>query len=113
MKEIKFREWMPNEKCMFKYSLQDTGGSLFDEGIVIENGMQYTGLKDKNGKEWFEKDIIKHINKEAGYGDMNQHDYLYTVVPDIENLYGDDYLLFCMKSGENVGNEYENSELLS
>jgi len=67
MKELKFRVW-DGEKYISFYeayhireliSLQHPDGNTFrseyDE-VIIE---QYTGMKDKNGKEIYEDDIVK------------------------------------------------------
>lgn len=63
MKEIKFRCWYNNQ--MYKVNSIDFSNELinlngadiidFEEGIL----MQYTGLKDKNGIEIYENDILK------------------------------------------------------
>ena len=75
----------------------------FDD-IVIE---QYTGLKDKNGKEIYEGDIVKAggriyevawFEKDGGWFCFRENDSVYTP-------------LYHLK-GEVIGNIHENPELL-
>lgn len=117
MREIKFRGFDKVGKEMFrvkmisfledgKFILSGKGGSITSEDCVI---MQYTGLKDKNGKEIFEGDIIENDQWKTSRFNVvfNRGGFAIT--------YPGDYLPKDIKYAEYfavIGNIYENPELL-
>ena len=74
MREIKFRVWdsvqevmLPVENIDFRndlITLNEDDNSLTDTFEMITL-MQYTGMKDKNGKEIYEGDILRHLHMRA------------------------------------------------
>ena len=77
---------------------------------------QYTGLKDKNGKEIYEGDIVKSISGKVGYVIFLQQGMGYVVVWDNcdtrlgHRNRGGGYE--CDGSIEVIGNIYDNPELV-
>lgn len=109
-REIKFRAWVGDKMeyqvlvgqlgAFFAYQdPKDTHCAIntkYGDTIPV---MQYTGLKDKNGKEIYEQDICKWLNH------LNQ------------KMKGEAGLAFAYDGMERrnlevIGNIYENSELL-
>lgn len=105
-REIKFRVWN-NQKMIYETEYMSIGQILYEGKWAI---MQYTGLKDHDKKEIYDKDILKDISG-----------YLWLV------FWYDDHACFGLKAigQENVtveiidnhnmklvGNFYENPELL-
>jgi hypothetical protein len=122
MREIKFRAWVPSEKLMFEDVRYIDNDIANGRGIGFsdrESGarfnvhpdfmMQYTGLKDKNGKEIYEGDII---NQDFKYGWKNH------VMALMNSMASDDMGLDMYGypdvdgACEVIGNIYENPELL-
>jgi hypothetical protein len=122
VREIKFRAWNKDEKKMWGHDLMHKNRlfALSDflphqDFLVIPNGkhiilMQYTGLKDKNGKEIFEGDILTNgkfncqiywENGQWRWQRLDANDSLYI------------YLLVNKNKVEIIGNIYENPELLN
>ena len=76
-----------------------------DEDIIVE---QYTGIKDKNGKEIYEGDIL-----EIWIGGVKQIPPY--IVTDLRELYLDfnrDDSYYCLSACRIIGNIHENPELL-
>lgn len=128
MRVPKFRAWDKISKKMFPVMMIDFGQSyvMIEEinGLWCERDfdeielMRPTGLKDKNGKEIFEGDIVKYKYKKCTFTDIATYSKFYAFF-GLKDDTGDlicsfDWLLENVgKDGfEVIGNIYENPELL-
>jgi len=126
-REYKFRAWDKEKKTMYMFNgvgfcaeynclTFDCDGvdRLYDRSEKIEI-MQYTGLKDKNRKEIYERDIVKiFCGQEGGSGnyEFNTIEYEgdgFKCKPSYEDLHSATLNNFL----EVIGNIYENEELIS
>jgi uncharacterized phage protein (TIGR01671 family) len=147
MREIKFRAWDAEIKEMhyldkinfnLKYGYYQDDNAEWGR-VELENCMQYTGLKDKNGKEIYEGDIIgvPYINPMGGIDDKYDPDTVYPVIFEYGEFalkrsnsnqslmdwlkkgtgeyipnYGNRRIVTDEFIGEVIGNIYENPELI-
>lgn len=121
MREIKFRAWDKQEKKMqYNDDITIMVKWTTDEPLPLNRNfeendlqlmLQYTGLKDKNGKEIYEGDIVEYFEE---YMDGSMDDE--SQIEEIEYIDGCFYPIGnSLYSGNNIeviGNIYENPELL-
>lgn len=123
-REIKFRAWDKENNLMvydFNNDVPEIYGLRLGEsihqlvytiGLGYDSLMQYTGLKDKNGKEIYEGDIVKssHWVNPCEVVWCNNYSH-FTISSGSKNPFG-----FPPIFGENtievIGNIYETPELL-
>lgn len=115
MREIKFRAWDTETKEMSYDFLSRNWILVCIESPHVEL-MQYTGLKDENGKEIYEGDIIVVENgKYSGTVKFNEEDLSYVIENETGGfgfVNGQTYDKRPeFKTYEVIGNIYESPEL--
>jgi len=126
MRPIKFRAWDKR----FKKMVYDRPMAILYKNDGDHEIMQFTGLKDKNGKESYHKDIVKRDElcmKFVGlleWVENTDYDYVHTVnygfdtieIPHVTGwmikLKDGSYETFDPETDEVIGDIYSNPELL-
>ena len=111
MREIKARVWTGKEMVYYEHDIitphyYDGLGKFLQQYCAGEI-MEFTGLKDKNGKDIYEGDTVRWDNSESINGISNES----TMEEDVWFAGGAFYPVCSMPSEEFeiVGNEFESS----
>ena len=118
MREIKFRGYNPATQQIVSWEGMQ-GWTM--GGLESPNIMQYTGLKDKNGKEIYEGDVVRIPDDYEEYGfmageqrEVYYFDGCFRLKPKKENTRDrGNTIMDDMEKCEVIGNIYENPELLN
>ncbi|MGH0511116.1 YopX family protein [Bacillus paranthracis] len=129
MREIKFRGYIRDKKRMIYADINEIAKGSWSSPLYWCDLMQYTGLKDKNGKEIYEGDILECTSElltNFGKTKTGRYETTYKQVIWLTDSWGYRVLKskhivegaerkgleVAIKFGVICGNIYENPELL-
>lgn len=118
MREIKFRAWDENNKIwVYSNPMPDLGFWKFVSYDSTTQFFQYTGLKDKNGKEIYQGDICKYaVRSECNNEDCINYSEVEYEQGVCEIIHGQcvvgEVALPWAYNIDIIGNKHENPELL-
>lgn len=124
MRSLKFRVWdierecyldetelagiTPDGKYIFYIEEEEISRLEVGENYIVE---QYTGLKDKNGKEVYEGDVVRDGKGEKCRVEWNESEAHFGLYAG-EQMELTDFIWMRGEDLEVIGNVHENSELL-
>jgi len=126
MRDIKFRAWDKYDCEMLEDVQNEYDSRLmsFSQALLAEyyEVMQYTGFKDRNGKEIYESDIICYISSDDEYrpkGHVRMNEGTWRVfwkrdeAMSDENMRKDLYFWATEREIEVIGNIWEDGDLIN
>lgn len=115
MRDIRFRAWNGEGMEYGGFAVHATSGMILPTPLTRVNElsplMQYTGLKDKHGKEIFEGDVLK-VNG-ADVGAVFYCDGAFEICKDETRGFINRLYAVAPEFVEVIGNIYESPELLN
>ena len=112
MREIKFRGWYGKQMNYNLWIGQNNVNNIFEDEDIV--WMQYTGLKDKNGKEeiYFNDYCNAKFKTKEGVTEVSGKIIFNEYMICLETREGEIYSVNRLHDFEVIGNIYENPELI-
>ena len=108
MREIKFRARAVETGEWVYFDLRDLNLGSYAREFQWDTACEHTGLKDKNGKEAFCKDICMTPYNKVGVIEWNNIEARFQI-----NCEDDEFMGCVIEDSEIIGTVYENPELIN